>query len=134
MTVNIRGYAGDYKVKGAAFCQNVLLIILLAGCGSQRSVEQNAVASSATDCLVRETQAIASQPIDLETATQVVLVRCDYPGVLERSMAAEYPGFRDTVHQAMQSRYPEIVDSVRRGISLVRAKQSASRPAEDKKQ
>ena len=79
-------------MKGAAVCQYVLLIILLAGCGLQRSAEQNAVASSATDCLVRETQAIASQPIDLETATHVVLARCDYPDVLERSMAAEYPG------------------------------------------
>ena len=39
-------------MKGAAVCQYVLLIILLAGCGLQRSAEQNAVASSATDCLV----------------------------------------------------------------------------------
>jgi hypothetical protein len=94
--------------------------LILAACGT-RSAETDAVAARARDCLVRETQAIAPQPVDLETATFAVLARCDYPGEIERSMAAEYPGFREYVHQAVQRRYADIIDSTRRRIALVRA-------------
>jgi hypothetical protein len=95
--------------------------LILAACGT-RSAETDAVAARARDCLVRETQAIASQSIDLETATFAVLARCDYPGEIERSIAAEVPGgFREYVHQAVQRRYADIIDSTRRRIALVRA-------------
>jgi hypothetical protein len=94
--------------------------LTLTGCAT-RSAETDAAAARARDCLVLETRAIAPQPVDLETATFAVLARCDYPGVLERSMAANYPGYRDYVHEIVQRRYADIVDSTRRRIALVRA-------------
>jgi hypothetical protein len=94
--------------------------ILLAGCSSQRAAERAALTSNVTDCLVRETQTIAPQPIDLDTATSVVLARCDYPGVLERSLVTQYPGHSEYVHETMQKQYPAIVDMVRGGIAKLR--------------
>jgi hypothetical protein len=96
-------------MKIAAICRFALLPILLAACDSKRGAERDSVSSNAVDCLVRETQAIAPQPLDLETATFAVLARCDYPGVLERSLAAKYPGYRNYVHELMQKQYAEMI-------------------------
>src|SRR3977135_20931 len=112
--------------KVAPFIQIALLPIWLSACGSQREPERDVVRSNAVDCLVRETQAIAPQSVDLETATFAVLARCDYPGVLERSLAAKYPGYRDHIHDVIQKQYVEIVDSTRRGIALMRANNASS--------
>jgi hypothetical protein len=98
----------------------LVFAILLTGCSSQRVAERTALTSNVTDCLVRETQAIAPQPIDLDTATSAVLARCDYPGVLERSLVAQYPGHAEYVHETMQKQYPGIVDMVRGGIAKLR--------------
>jgi hypothetical protein len=103
------------------------LVLSLGACGSsQRAAEQDALRASTTDCLVRETQAVAPQPIDLETAMLAVLARCDYPGVLERSIASDYPGYRGYVHERIQARYDEIKDSVRRGIAVMRTQRVSS--------
>jgi len=102
-----------------------VVCLTLATCGT-RSAETEAVAARARDCLVRETHAIAPQPVDLETATFAVLARCDYPRVLERSVAAQYPGYSDYVHRGMQRAYADIVDTTRRGIALVRAQAAPS--------
>jgi len=99
----------------------VFFAFVLGACGSSRSAERDVLMSNATDCLVRETRAIAPEPIDLETATHTVLARCAYPGVIERSFAAEYPGYRDYIHEKMQKKYLEIVDSVRRSIASLRS-------------
>ena len=69
------------------------LALPLVACASpQRQAEQAALQQKTQDCLVQESVAVAPQPIDLDTAALAVLARCDYPGVLERSMAADYPG------------------------------------------
>ena len=111
----------------AAICRIALVLALLTACGSQRGAERDAVRSNAVNCLVRETHAIAPQPVDLDTATFAVLARCDYPGVLERSIAANYPvGYRDYIRAAIQKEYAGIVDSTRRGIAMTRANAAAS--------
>ena len=103
------------------------LALMLAACGSsqqaaQQTAQIDAVSAAAADCVARETQAIAPQPIDLETATLAVLGRCDYPGVIERSFAAKFPTERQFIHDQTQARYEEIKDSVRRGIAMLRTK------------
>lgn len=97
-----------------------LVPVLLGACSSQRQAEHDAMLHNTRDCLIRETKAIAPQPLDLDTATFAVLARCDYPNVLERSITAQFPGYRDHIHETMQKEYPGIVDSVRRGIALLR--------------
>jgi hypothetical protein len=104
-------------MKNAAVCQLMLLTLFLISCGSRRNVELDSARSNAADCLVRETRAIAPKPIDLETATFAVLARCDFPGVIERPMVAEHPGYRDYIHELVQKKYLEMADAVRRGIA-----------------
>lgn len=104
-----------------------LVLLSLAACTSsaqQQSAQADhaAMLQAATDCLVRETQAVAPQPIDLETATLSVLARCDYPGVIERSYIAQFPGDRELIHDQTQAKYEDIKDSVRRGIAMLRTK------------
>jgi hypothetical protein len=99
------------------------LALTLAACTSpQREVEQAALRQNTEDCLVRESVAVVPQSIDLDTAALAVLARCDYPGVLERSITAEYPGYREYIHELVQKRYAEILDTTKRGIAMLRTK------------
>jgi hypothetical protein len=103
------------------------LAFSLAACTPpQRQAEQAAVRASTTDCLARETRAVAPQPIDLETAALAVLARCDYPGVIERPLAAQYPGYRDVVREEVRKSYADRLEIERREIAMLRA-QGASR-------
>ncbi len=107
------------KIK--AICGIAILPIFLADCASQRSAEDVAAANANADCLRREVQAVAPQPVDLETATLAVMARCDFPGVIERPLIAKYPGYRDCIHEAARKRYAEIMDATRQDIALARA-------------
>ena len=101
------------------------IALMLAGCTSpQREAEQQAAKEKVAgleDCVVRETQIVAPQPIDLDTATYAVMARCDYPGAVEKELVAEHPGYREEIREMMQKRYPGDVDTIRRGIALLRS-------------
>lgn len=115
---------GDWTMKIPAICGIAvlpILLVLLAGCASQRSAEDVAAANANANCLRREVQAVAPQPVDLETATLAVMARCDFPGVIERPLIAKYPGYRDYIHEAARKRYAEIMDATRQDIALARA-------------
>jgi hypothetical protein len=111
-------------VRIVAACAFALLLVACQS--SQRAAEQAAIREKTTDCLVRESQAVAPQPIDLETAALAVLARCDYPGVIEKQLIAEHPGYREFIHQETQKRYADILDTTKRGIALLRT-QGASK-------
>lgn len=97
--------------------------LTLSACSSpQREAERAAAQQALSDCLVRESVAVAPQPVDLDTAALAVLARCDYPGVIERSYVAEHPGFRAEIHEMTQKEYAAILDTTKRGIVMLRTK------------
>lgn len=103
------------------------LALALAGCTSPQreaeiTAERNAIMQKTDDCLVRESIAVAPQPVDLDTAALAVLARCDYPGVLERSFIAEHPGQREFVQAEAQKLYASILDTTKRGVAMLRTK------------
>jgi hypothetical protein len=95
--------------------------LMLAACQSSQRAAEQAAADQSTDCLVRESQVVAPQPIDLETAALAVLARCDYPGVLERKWVAQFPTERAFIREQVQKQYADILDTTKRGIALLRA-------------
>jgi hypothetical protein len=119
------------KISGVHYA--VLLSILITACGSTQNNRRDSANTrsdpafpSTADCLNRETLAIAPLPIDLDTAAHAVLARCDYPGSLERSLAAKNPGYGDYIHERLQKEYAGILESTKEGIALVRAKSASS--------
>jgi hypothetical protein len=100
-----------------------LLTIVLGACTSQAEKAQRDAASTATsECMARETKAIAPKPVDLETAARAVLASCDFPGVIERPLMADYPGHRDFIHSEVQKKYAEMLDTVRGQIAVLRTR------------
>jgi len=95
----------------------------LGACTSQAERDRRDAANSATsECMVRESAAVAPKPIDLDTAARAVLAACDFPGVIERPLAAQYPGYRDYIHDVVQKRYADMLDTVRGQIAVLRTR------------
>jgi hypothetical protein len=98
-------------------------MLVVAACTSQAEKDRRAAANSSTsECMVRETAIVAPKPVDLDTAGRAVLASCDFPGVIERPLMAQYPGYRDYVHDEVQKRYAEMLDTVRGQIALLRTR------------
>lgn len=100
-----------------------LFVFALSNCTSQAERDRREAASSATsECMVRETAAVAPKPVDLDTAARAVLAACDFPGVIERPLAAQYPGHRDYIHDVVQKRYADMLETVRGQIAVLRTR------------
>ena len=98
-----------------------LLAFALGACTSQTERDRRDAASSASsECMARESAVIAPKPVDLDTAARAVLAACDFPGVIERPLIAAYPGHRDFIHNEVQKRYAEMLDTVRGQIAVLR--------------
>jgi hypothetical protein len=95
--------------------------VSIAACAT-RSAETEQADAHVSDCLARETVAVAALPLDLETATTAVLARCDYPGVIERRLAAQLPGYREEARRGLQK--VDMAGSIRRQIALIRAQRA----------
>jgi hypothetical protein len=89
---------------------NLLFAIFLAGFGTQQGVqndpERDAENAEMAQCLSRETQAVAPQPVDLETATLAVMTRCHFGEARERAMVAAYPEYRNYIHGLIAKAVP----------------------------
>jgi hypothetical protein len=98
-----------------------LLAFALGACTSQAEMDRRDAASSATsECMAREAVAVAPKPVDLDTAARAVLAACDFPGVVERPLIASYPGHRDFIHNEVQKRYADMLETVRGQIAVLR--------------
>src|SRR6201996_4935120 len=97
------------------------LALALCACASPDARGQRDAASTATsECMARESVAVAPKPVDLETAARAVLAACDFPGVVERPLIASYPGYRDYIHDQVQKRYADMLETVRGQIAVLR--------------
>jgi hypothetical protein len=62
----------------------LVILFLLTGCAAQQQAAEedeaayNAKRDQVTECMAKETLAVARQPVDLETASLAVLTRCEY--------------------------------------------------------
>jgi hypothetical protein len=74
----------------------------------------------------KETLAVARQPVDLETASLAVLTRCEYGRDIERRLAAQYPGYRDFIHQKVQRTFAEMQNTVKGNIAVIRTRSQAT--------
>jgi hypothetical protein len=72
--------------------------------------------------LTKETLAVARQPVDLETASLAVLTRCEYGRDIERRLVAQYPGYRNFIHQKVQRTVAEMQDTVKGNIAVIRTR------------
>jgi hypothetical protein len=100
-----------------------VLALVLGACTSQaEKARRDAASATTSECMVRETKAVAAKPVDLDTAARAVLASCDFPGVIERPLIADYPGYRDTIHGEVQKRYDEMLDTVRGQIAVLRTR------------
>lgn len=75
-------------------------------------------------CLAREIRAVAPQSIDVETATVAVMTRCHWGEALEKRLAAEWPGFRDYIHDQTTKKRREEAEHIRDEIVVVRTEQA----------
>lgn len=101
----------------------LVLVLVLGACTSQAErAQRDAASSAASECIARETVAVSPKPVDLDTAARAVLASCDFPGVIERPLMADHPGYRDFIHNEVQKKYAEMLDSVRGQIAILRTR------------
>jgi hypothetical protein len=100
-----------------------LFAFAIGACTTQAERDRREAANSATsECMARESVAVAPKPVDLDTAARGVLAACDFPGVVERPLASQYPGYRDYIHNEVQKRYADMLDTVRGQIAVLRTR------------
>jgi hypothetical protein len=100
--------------------------VLLASCSSSRQGDSTTdfTQHAATRCVREQSEAIAPQRVDLETAVQGVLARCQSQLLaVEREITSRYPiGYRAEMEPGLRRLREVHADAARKFIALARTK------------
>jgi len=99
------------------------MVLFLCACGADRQWQDQRTALSAAigDCIQREAVAIAPKPVDLETATEVILARCNsHLWAEERAYIDRFPGNPAYAQEQFREMAAVRADQARREIALAR--------------
>jgi len=82
-----------------------------------------ALVAPVTECVAREVKVVAFKPIDLETATQVVMGRCAVElQAVRTAWSAWNPGYRDVTMRQYDDLQAFRVDALRKSIAAIRTR------------
>lgn len=106
------------------------LALVLTACAASKERDQRIEASShaARTCIQEQSQAIAPMNVDLETAVQGVMARCQsHIWSVEREMTSKYPGYRAEMEPGLRRIREAHEDAARQFIALHRTRGGASK-------